>query len=434
MENKKIAIIGGGFSGLAVAYNLLQLNQKIIIDVFDEENFQNNGKAYQTTDINHILNVPADKMGLPFDDEDHFYNWLSNFIIIDKNSFVSRRFYRLYLQEIIAKLQKEQAINFINNQICNVQFIDEKYFLYSKDNLVGQYDFVVVACGLGCKKLPINFESDKIVNDIWNFFNQFTASNKYLIKYKTILIVGTGLTMIDAVLSFKNSGFKGKIIACSGSGKLPLPHLPTKSEEHNTLKTVDAKLPLSQILFNLKKAGKNAQNWQSVIQGLRNITSEIWQEFSLYKKRQFIRHLMGFWNIHRHRVAKNNNDQIIKMIQDGELEIVKGRLRKIEKNNQQIIATLNNDKIIVADLVLNAMGFDFSGKENALLNNLLQANIISYHPTKLGFQVLENHSNFYLCGSLLAGEFLEITAVPELRVMAYKIALKILKSYENSGV
>ncbi len=425
MKNKKIAIIGGGFSGLAVAYNLLQLGIQIKVDIFDDENFQNNGKAYQTNDLQHILNVPADKMGLPFDDEEHFYKWLkqNHHQEIAKDHFAPRVFYRNYLQEIAGELQKNNTINFVHIQISQIKFIDRKYILTSKNNVSQQYDFVVLACGMKIKKLPANFQSDKIINNIWQYFDK-----NELPKTGTVVIAGTGLTMVDAVLSLKHSGFDGTIIACSGSAKLPLPHSANRTIAIKTLEISDAKLALSQILYKLKIAGRRADNWQSIIHGIRNITQELWQEFDLNKKRQFIRHLMTFWNVHRHRVARENNDQIMAMIREGKLQIVKGRLRKLEEKNYQIYATLNNQKTIKVDLVLNAMGFDFSAKESDLLNDLVQEQIIACHPTKLGFEVLENYPNFYLAGGLLAGKLLEITAVPELRGLAHKITLEILKS------
>ncbi|MCE3254584.1 MAG: hypothetical protein K0R25_78 [Rickettsiaceae bacterium] len=426
MNKKTVAIIGGGFSGIATAYNLLRLSEEVEVDIFDDENFSNNGKAYQTTDEAHILNVPACKMGLPHDDEEHFYRWLGINSGIGKEDFAQRKIYRAYLQEIIADLKKHPSLNFINQSVVAVKSEGKNYSLITKDQKTKNYDHIVIACGSAVKKLPSSENSDKIINNIWQFFNQENSAFQELTESSTILIIGSGLTMVDAVLSIKNRGFKGKIIACSGSSKLPLPHALNKIDPVKSLEISDAKLPLSKILQKLKTHAKKADDWRSVINGLRPITSNLWQEFSLEKKRQFLRHLMTFWNIHRHRVAPNNLDQITKMIEEKKLQMVKGKLLNLEIKNQKIIATLSNKKTMEADLVLNAMGFDFSGKVSELLTNLLEEKIITHHPTKLGFTVAQNHPNFHLAGSLLTGELLEITAVPDLRTCAYNIALKIL--------
>ncbi len=423
MNPKRIAIIGGGFSAIAVAYNLVQMGINIGIDIFDNEHFENNGKAYTTSDTSHVLNVPADKMGLPFDDEEHFYNWLKEIIQINKDSFVPRSFYRLYLQEIISELKINANLNFIKSTISKISFSNNQYILSSSDEIFRKYDYVVLATGLKVRKLSENLNNERIVEDIWSFFNK-----RKLPKSGNVLVIGTGLTMIDAALSFKNSNFQGKIIACSGSARLPLPHSIERTKTVKTLEASDANLPLSQILNRLRIAAKNNHDWQSIIHGLRPITSEMWQQFDLKKKKRFLRHLMGFWSIHRHRVSRNNDTQIIEMIELGKLRITKGRLAKIEEKNKQIIATLNNGKIIEADLVLNATGFDFSGRDCDLINNLLEEKIIIRHETNLGFKTTKDHPNLYLMGSLLTGELLEITAIPELRALSHKVASEIFSS------
>ncbi len=437
-NSQKIAIIGGGFCGLAVAYNLLNLSQNpdITIDIYDEEAFQNNGKAYQTQDLQHILNVPANKMGLP--EPDHFYQWLRHHQtqIYQPSSFVPRHFYCLYLQDIIKQLKQNSAINFINHKVGQIKYVNQLYVVKGDNFLAKEYDSVVLACGLKVKSLSkivknnTNEEfSDKIIDDVWQFFNQ-----ELKIKDGTILIVGTGLTMIDLALSLKNQGFLGEIIACSRNSRLPLPHLVGKTSEIVALKISDGNLPLSKILHKLRNATKSVEDWQRIINGLRSITSELWQQFSLSKKKQFIRHLMPFWAIHRHRVAPENYQQISQMINQRKLKIIQGKVQKIvihnqinnQAANQQITAVLHNNKLINANLILNAMGLDFSGQNDVLLQNLLQEKIISRHQSKIGFEINKIHNNFYLTGSLLAGDLLEITAVPELSEQAKKIALKIL--------
>lgn len=437
---KRIAIIGGGFSGIAVAYNLLKLsgkNKSILIDIFDNKNFKNNGKAYQTTDISHILNVPADKMGLPFDDEKHFYHWLSINLKISRDSFVPRALYHLYLQEIISDLRKNSNLNFINEKVKDIEFANDSYILHTQNQQDRYYDDVVLACGLGIKKIDTRKISDKqnsqkIINDIWQFFNQ-----SQLPKVQTILIVGSGLTMVDAVLSLKNKGFFGKIIACSRNAKLPLPHSKIRVHPITVLEKPDALLPLSKILQKLKKAAQKIkeesdskelkQGWQSIMDGLRPITSEFWQQFSLQKKQQFIRHLMVFWNIHRHRMAIGNHNKMIEMVENKELQMIKGRLVDIKEENQKLLVTLSNKQIVEVDLVLNAMGFDFVGSGSSLLVNLLREKIIINHLTNLGFVVAKNQSHFHLAGALLTGDLLEITAVPDLRNLAHNISKKILQ-------
>lgn len=428
MDSKTIAIVGGGFSGVAVAYHLLFLakkNQQLTIDIFDDEDFRNNGKAYQTLDLCHILNVPADKMGLPFDDEENFYKWLNKNYSdkqIGKGDFAPRALYRLYLQEIISEIKKDPRINFINGEVLNIKPNFEISYQENLSTKQKQYSHIVIACGLPAKKFSTTKESKKIINNVWHFFNQ-----KQLPNAQNILIVGTGLTMIDMVLSLKNRGFTGKIIVCSDKVRLPLPHSVSRTKAIKTLEITDAKLPLSYILKKLRIAAKKSEDWQAVVHGLRGITQQFWQELTLEKKRRFIRHCLSMWSIHRHRVPKSNADLIEQMIKENYLNIIKGRVEAVEENGDQVFVCLNNKEIIKVDLILNAMGFDFAASQSALLKGAMQEKIIEPHSTKLGFAVAQNVKNLYLTGALLTGELLEATAIPELRAIANDTALKILK-------
>src|SRR5579883_375934 len=73
-----IAIIGGGFSGAAVAYHLADrvadAGGRVI--VYEPRERLGAGLAYDTRNPTHRVNVPAEKMSLVPGDERHFVRWL----------------------------------------------------------------------------------------------------------------------------------------------------------------------------------------------------------------------------------------------------------------------------------------------------------------------------------------------------------------------
>ena len=98
---KKVAIVGGGASGLLVLLNLARESRDDLdITVVEPRNALGEGIAYSTQDESHVLNVPAGRMSAFMDQPEHFMQWLG----CDKNTFAPRRVYARYLQETLQSL------------------------------------------------------------------------------------------------------------------------------------------------------------------------------------------------------------------------------------------------------------------------------------------------------------------------------------------
>ena len=71
-----IVIIGGGFSGAAVAIELLRLAPNgVRVTLLEPRQFPGAGVAYSTAEPTHRINVPAARMQLTGDEEGAFDRW-----------------------------------------------------------------------------------------------------------------------------------------------------------------------------------------------------------------------------------------------------------------------------------------------------------------------------------------------------------------------
>src|SRR5512138_1194658 len=96
-----VVIIGGGFSGTALAVQLLRCgNARREITLIESRERLGRGIAYGTSLDAHVLNTRAGRMSLLPDDSEHFVNWLRRRgERASGGDFVSRRLYGEYVEE-----------------------------------------------------------------------------------------------------------------------------------------------------------------------------------------------------------------------------------------------------------------------------------------------------------------------------------------------
>jgi hypothetical protein len=119
------------------------------------------------------------------------------------------------------------------------------------------------------------------------------------------VLIGTGLTAIDALLSLRAGGFTGPVIAASRTGLLPRPHVrdtPTTTLSEDDAAAFDC---VSSILRFVRAAAIDG-DWRGPMDALRPHTSAIWQRLSQRQQASVARRWSTWWSVHRHRMAPEN--------------------------------------------------------------------------------------------------------------------------------
>src|SRR5271156_923751 len=106
---EKIAIIGGGFSGVMTAVNLARLSREPLdLTIINHRRPTGRGVAYGTRRSEHLLNVAARNMSAFPDLPDHFLQWLRTRCEYDsvpeielRERFIPRMIYGDYLRGIM---------------------------------------------------------------------------------------------------------------------------------------------------------------------------------------------------------------------------------------------------------------------------------------------------------------------------------------------
>jgi uncharacterized NAD(P)/FAD-binding protein YdhS len=436
---KKIAIVGFGFCGIMVFGNILKKissqksQNKIKFIIFEKDGEEAVGAGFSNFNDNYILNVPAKRMS-PFQDSPNdFLDFLKENYpdIYNKNGpdgFISRNIYGQFLKKL-----RNDFFNLANDLKIDCELIqkavidiDEGFKINTKDAFFDA-DEIIISSSFVQSKLNYCLNDEKLISPLWskNSVN-FHQKNNFKIDDK-ICIIGTGLSAVDVLVGLNAKNFSGKIYAISRRGNFPQPHFSQQNINPtqvpiNFIDDNDTKTGIVNISLKFRKYLRVNQNYdlRHLIDSIRHKTKALWHNLDEKNKRIFLKKMLPYWNIFRHRVPTASLEIINKMIENNKLEIVKSSVKSIEKSDGKFIIKTNK-KNLECDYVVNCLGFDYDIKNYPLIESMLKKNLLK----KDLILVQSNNAKVHLVGGLNIGRDFEITAVPDLRVDANLVAQKI---------
>ena len=262
----------------------------------------------------------------------------------------------------------------------------------------------------------------------------------------TVLLLGAGLTAVDAFLALDALGHQGDIYCLSRRGKLPHVHTVYQAPEEPfaPLGINSARCLLRELRREVEEAQRRGYDWRGVVDSLRPITNEIWEDFSLREKSRVFRHLKTWWDIHRHRMAPEIGAKLNSALACRRLRVVAGRLKRItpEKDNLRVEITQRSQAGIslLADRLINCTGSeeDYQRSPNLLVRSLLESGRIRSNPTGKGLWTDADGALIdskgvvsdwlFTLGPPRTGGLFETTAVPEVRIQAEALAHRLVST------
>ena len=263
-----------------------------------------------------------------------------------------------------------------------------------------------------------------------------------------VLLIGSGLTMVDMVLSLSDRQHRGKIYAVSRRGLFPLKHqaaqpYPSFLTPENSPKSVRGWL--RHLRAEVEIATNQGYDWRAVIDSLRPMIQKIWQKLATEDQQRFLRHLTPYWDVHRHRIAPRVADVVTEMLDSAQLTIAAGRIREYQALPEGVAVTVSQRKtqtnhILHVSRVVNCTGVaaDYRRSPHPLITNLRSQKLIRPNAIGLGLDT-DTHGAlyaadgnvstlFYTLGTPRKGDLWETIAVPELRGQAQELSKALLQS------
>jgi len=250
-----------------------------------------------------------------------------------------------------------------------------------------------------------------------------------------VVLLGTGLTAADVIVSLNGAGFTGRITAISRRGLKPRAH----AEAGPSVKPVSEPEARGSWLVRAVRQRAATVGWRAAIDELRPHTQHMWRRHDEAAQRRFLRHLRPYWDVHRHRLAPAVSAQIEALEQAGRLEIVAGKLLSAEPEDGRIRLDwrprgAEGAKTLVADRIINCIGpeGDLCRAETPLLRDLLAQGKVRPDIHRLGLDVERSgriydaagtpQDRLFAVGPLTKGEAWEIVAVPDIRRQVWDLA------------
>ena len=439
MRRRRVAIVGAGFSGAAVAANLLTRGPVAPDVVLIERRSRfGPGLAYGTTDTAHLLNVRASNLSALADKPDHFAKWLGG----DATRFVPRAKYGTYVEQVLRRAQSGlfgPKLKRIRDSVVACRKTESGWMITLESDKSVDVDAVVLATGNPPPVTPNLFiQKDVPVIDPWD--------RKALAKIPSgdVLLMGAGLTMIDVALSLAKRRRKGVIYALSRRGLAPRGHLENPAPAPAA--ALDLPVPLSDALHAFRREVrarvKKGEPWQYSIDRLRSRTPELWQRLPLDAQQRFVRHLRVWWDVHRHRAAPEIAARVKRLQETGRLKVLAGEIavadaegRTIHVQHRQRGSYVRHKLNVVGIVNCTGASLDPWTSTDPFVRQLLDEGVARAHATGLGFDVDPDgrvvsadgvtHPDMFALGPITQGAFWESTAVPEIRVRAAAIAMML---------
>ncbi|SHM93029.1 Uncharacterized NAD(P)/FAD-binding protein YdhS [Pseudomonas asturiensis] len=456
-----VLIIGGGLSGSMLAVQLLRRPGPRRILIVETRPELGRGEAYSATELGHTLNGNAARMSVDPDDADDLTRWLTQYLadggwpeaagqqVPIAELFPPRGVFGLYVQQRLREAQVVGAahgsvLEHVRGEVVDLQTYAEGLCATLGDGRELQGRFAVLATGMYAAARTPRRDSNELNTaalDPWD-----VAAMRRLDPQARVLIIGSGLTMVDAVVSLQESGHRGPIQVYSRHGLLP--HVRRQPPEWSDFLGQDHSLRSTRQLVRKVReqcelAIESGIDWQAPLDTVRANIGRLWNQASDSQRRQFVRHVRPWWESHHHRSPPPSAALLARLVREGRLSIQAASLQGVAtlaSGQVQVRLRYRGDELpsqVTGDALINSTGIEYDWRrvDRPLPRQLLARGMIQPGPLALGIAadahgaVLDAQGHYsprlFAMGPPLRGMWWESTAVTDVAIQAKALALHL---------
>ncbi|GAB4064555.1 FAD/NAD(P)-binding protein [Ancylobacter sonchi] len=447
-----IAIVGGGFAGAVTALRLVEASTAPLDLVIVEPAARlARGIAYATDEPDHTVNGLAAGFILRAGGSPQlFLDWLRAEAEAGRwnppagdiaHTSPPRALYGAYAERELARAVRgtQGRVRLVHRRDRAVDLDGHALTLASGATLAARQ--VVLATGLHRRAPALAAglaDHPAYVGDIFAL-NAFESAG----DAAHVLLLGSGLSMLDAVVSLEKCGFRGHYTVVSRRGLVvaprrevaPWPGTPEAAELPR-----EAGAVLSWIRRERRAVAAAGQDWQGLPPLFRQLAAPIWAGLDNRAREKLLRRLLPFWNLAMHRAAAPSYAFFARAQAAGRVRSLAGTLSRLDTAGSGLRATLRPKGggvplHIDADLVVSTLGFEFDWTriDDPLVRSLLRRGLAVPHPVGVGVRAdpttqalidIEGRisDTLFAVGHPLRGELFEASSLNEQIHQATRLA------------
>lgn len=401
----------------------------------------NRGVAYSAHLSQQLLNVPAGRMGLFPEEVDGFLKWAKAGPMPSANGgdFLPRRIFGDFVHEQFHDLLEKHpnAVEIVRTEaVAMDQHPANGCTITLRDERIVRTDVVLLAMG---NAPPAHLPG--MPEELWDHPRYVPWPWKHgalagIGSEDHVVFVGSGLTMVDVLLSLRDQGHTGPVTVVSRRGELPRPHagpVPYRIEQDPLpLAGLTAIQLWGWVRKEVDLAAARGLPWQSVMDAVKPLVQGWWQSLPTVERSRFLRHARPYWEVHRHRMPAPVHERLCNMEAVGAMRRLAGRVRNIRATTDGLIMDVLHrgeylKEEVHAHRIINCTGpqSDTRRMEQPLLKNLLHTGLGTWDPLHMGLHCAPNGAlidaggrtsdALFATGPLCKATLWESTAVPEIR-------------------
>jgi len=449
---KTLIIVGAGFSGTVLTVNLLRRLPAEGADIvlIERNSSMGRGVAYAASDFPYLLNVPAARLSADSRDPSQFLRYAqARLPNVDGEDFLPRALYGDYLQDMLCRAEREAPAHMrlvrVFGEVTGIQRLGSGAPLAAQlaDRAPIAADIVILALGNPPARLPL-WASE--LSGHGAFRQDPRDLPKTLTAEHSVLIVGNGLTMADAVAELSRHADQVPTLhTISRRGLIPKPQTAfhagaLRGSGEGLLESAHSLKKLLRACRTMAhEVEKLGGDWREAVAFIRSLAPSLWRQLPEVERRRFARHLHVHWDIYRHRLPPQLMARIETLRRSGKLRVMAGRIQRVIARDHQLQVSWrprgeNNTESLTVDMVVNATGPNYAIERSVdpLLILLREAGLVSADALNLGIRTgrfgacLDAQGcaspHLYYLGPMLRADHLDATAAAELRDHAEQLA------------